>query len=96
MASSAAVRPFLSMPGPRSFPLVGTLPHYLLKGGRYSFDRLHRNGASKLAEFGCPAVRERIVPGVDLVWLFDPDDIRTMFAVEGKYPSRRQGKEKDV
>ncbi len=90
MCASAA-RPFLSLPGPRSFPLLGTLPHYLPAVGSYSFDRLHWNGASKLRQFQCPAVRERIVPGVDVVWLFAPEDIRTMFAVEGKYPSRRQG-----
>ncbi len=86
--ASAASRPFLSMPGPLSFPLVGTLPHYLPMLGSYSLDRLHRNGALKRARFG-DVVREQIVPGVNIVWLFAPEDIRTMFAVEGKCPSRR-------
>ena len=34
-------------------------------------------------------VRERIVPGVDLLLLFRPEDIRDMYRQEGPYPSRR-------
>lgn len=36
-----------------------------------------------------PIVREEIVPKVNLVWLFKPEDIETLFRVEGKYPHRR-------
>ena len=35
-------KPFSSMPGPRSYPLLGTVPHYI--SGRYSRDSLHRTG----------------------------------------------------
>lgn len=34
-------------------------------------------------------MREEIVPGVNIVWLFKPEDIETMFRCEGKYPKRR-------
>lgn len=34
-------------------------------------------------------VREEIVPNVNIVWLFKPEDIETMFRCEGKYPQRR-------
>lgn len=29
------------------------------------------------------------MPGVNIVWLFKPEDIETMFRCEGKYPQRR-------
>lgn len=34
-------------------------------------------------------MRENIVPGVNIVWLFKPEDIQTMYQHEGKYPLRR-------
>ena len=57
----AAVKPFLEMPGPRSYPIFGTLGSYFVSK-KYSFDRLHWNGRKKFEEFG-PVVREEIVPG---------------------------------
>jgi len=81
------VAPFKSMPGPRSLPIIGTLYHYFWTK-KYSFDRLHWNGQSKYKEFG-PIVREEIIPGTHLVWVFRPEDIRTMYESEGLYPSRR-------
>ncbi|KAG8227908.1 hypothetical protein J437_LFUL011836 [Ladona fulva] len=81
-------RPFESMPGPKSFPFIGTLWNYLPLIGKYRMDRLHRNGALKLAEFGS-VVREEIVPGTVIVWLFDPVDVEQLFRVEGRFPCRR-------
>ncbi|XP_059475605.1 cytochrome P450 302a1, mitochondrial [Neocloeon triangulifer] len=81
-------RPFQEMPGPRSLPVVGTLYKYLPVFGEYQFDRLHWNGAKKLAKYGA-AVREEIVKGTSIVWLFDPNDIETLFRHgEGKHPQR--------
>uniref|UniRef100_A0A182JET2 Cytochrome P450 n=1 Tax=Anopheles atroparvus TaxID=41427 RepID=A0A182JET2_ANOAO len=59
-------------------------------GGRYSFDELHRSGADKYARYG-PIVRETMVPGQDVVWLYDPADIATVLddRTPGIYPSRR-------
>jgi len=56
--------------------------------GEYQFERLHWNGAKKFAKYG-PAVREEIAPGTTIVWLFDPDDIESLFRnFEGKHPHR--------
>lgn len=82
------VKPFEDIPGPRSLPVVGTLYHYLPFVGQYSFKRLHHTGLRKLQQFG-PIVREQLVPGVTLLYLFDPCDIETMYATEGRYPMRR-------
>lgn len=49
---------------------------------------MHRNGFKKLSNYG-PIVREEIVPKVNIVWLFKPDDIESLFRGEGKYPQRR-------
>lgn len=56
----AGVRPFSEMPGPKPWPLVGTLPYYWT--GEYSWDRLHQTGAIKCKQFG-DCVREAILPG---------------------------------
>ena len=54
-------RPFSEMPGPKPWPLVGTLPYYWT--GEYSWDRLHKTGALKCKQFG-DCVRETILPGL--------------------------------
>ena len=82
----SSLLPFSAMPGPVSFPLVGCLPHYW--SGRYSLDRLHWNGLAKYRQYG-DIVREDIVPGVSLVWLFNPEDIKKLFLAEVSCPSRR-------
>jgi ecdysteroid 25-hydroxylase CYP302A1 len=81
-------RPFNEIPGPKSLPLVGSLWNYLPVFGKYDFERLHHNGQKKLQEYG-PLVREEIVPGVFLVWVFTPSDIENVFRSEGRYPERR-------
>ena len=74
------------MPGPTSWPLLGTLPYYWR--GEYSWERLHRTGLKKYLEYG-DCVRETVLPGVHVVWLFHPRDIRQMYRSEGSTPSRR-------
>lgn len=57
--------------------------------GKYSFDELHRSGLMKYEEFGS-IVCERMVPGVSIVWLYEPDDIAQVFVENsGDYPRRR-------
>ncbi|PNF31552.1 Cytochrome P450 302a1, mitochondrial [Cryptotermes secundus] len=56
--------------------------------GKYSFKQLHHGGHKKLQEFGS-IVREDIVPGVSVVWVFTPSDIEQVFRNEGRYPERR-------
>nr|UOW66135.1 cytochrome P450 302A1 [Rhopalosiphum padi] len=82
------VKEFNEIPGPLSLPLVGTLYQYLPVFGKYKFDRLHYNGLAKLRQYG-PVVREDIVPGVSIVWIFKPEDIETLYRKEGRYPERR-------
>jgi ecdysteroid 25-hydroxylase CYP302A1 len=82
----AGGRPFSCMPGPAPWPLLGTLPHYWL--GRYSWGRLHTSGALKCRQFG-DCVREDVLPGVSVVWLFHPRDIRAIYRAEGREPARR-------
>lgn len=81
-------KPFEEIPGPMSLPLVGCLHHYLPYIGQYSFSRLHHAGRLKLQQFG-PIVRERFPGNVSVLYLFDPEDIETMYAKEGRYPWRR-------
>uniref|UniRef100_A0A8D8VJU8 Cytochrome P450 302a1, mitochondrial n=1 Tax=Cacopsylla melanoneura TaxID=428564 RepID=A0A8D8VJU8_9HEMI len=83
-----AVKSFEEIPGPKSLPFVGTLHKYLPLIGEYQFDRLHWNGLAKYRQYG-PLVKEEIVPGVHLVWVFRPEDIETVFKSEGRYPERR-------
>lgn len=79
---------FEEIPGPKSLPLVGTLYQYLPVFGRYKFDRLSHNGLAKFRRYG-PIVREEIVPGVNVLWIFKPEDIEILYRNEGKYPERR-------
>ncbi|GJQ70311.1 putative cytochrome p450 [Trypoxylus dichotomus] len=82
------IKKFDEIPGPISIPIIGTLHNYLPIIGPYQFDRLHHNGFKKLSRYGS-IVREEMVPKVNIVWLFKPEDIETLFRTEGKYPQRR-------
>ena len=50
-------------------------------GKRYETD------VNRLNKYG-PIVKERLLPGVTFVHLFDPEDIATMYQHEGQYPMR--------
>lgn len=80
------LKPFTDIPGPKALPKLGNWWRYLL--GEYSMDRLHRSGLKKYGQFG-PIVREEIVPGVNLLLLYTPQDIERMYQLEGPFPSRR-------
>ncbi|XP_011263096.1 cytochrome P450 302a1, mitochondrial [Camponotus floridanus] len=82
-------KPFEDIPGPRSLPIIGTLYKYLPFIGEYSFVKMHTNGLLKLKRYG-PLVREEIVPGESVVWVFRPEDIAKIFKAEaGLHPKRR-------
>ncbi|XP_012530944.1 cytochrome P450 302a1, mitochondrial isoform X2 [Monomorium pharaonis] len=82
-------KPFENIPGPRSLPIIGTLYKYLPFIGEYKFTKLHTNGLLKLKRYG-PLVREEIVPGQSVVWIFRPEDIAEIFKAEaGLHPKRR-------
>ncbi|XP_034189588.2 cytochrome P450 302a1, mitochondrial [Osmia lignaria lignaria] len=82
-------KPFKDIPGPRSLPIIGTLYKYLPLIGEYNFTKLYESGRKKLNRFG-PLVREEIVPNVNVVWVYRPEDIAEIFRAEsGLHPERR-------
>nr|CAH0105835.1 unnamed protein product [Daphnia galeata] len=84
--STKETKSFSLIPGPKPLPVVGNIWRYAI--GEYSFDQLHVTGLKKYLQFG-PIVREEILPGVNLLLLYRPEDIERMYQVEGRYPSRR-------
>ncbi|XP_053662324.1 cytochrome P450 302a1, mitochondrial [Anopheles marshallii] len=89
-APKGTVKTFEQIPGPKGPLGLGNLFQYIPGIGRYSFDELHRSGEDKYRQYG-PIVRETMVPGQNIVWLYDPDDIATVLddRTPGMYPSRR-------
>ncbi|XP_055535254.1 cytochrome P450 302a1, mitochondrial [Wyeomyia smithii] len=81
---------FDAIPGPRGPLGFGNLFQYIPGIGKYSFDALHQSGQDKYEKYGS-IVRETMVPGQDIVWLYDPDDIATVLndKTPGIYPARR-------
>ncbi|GAB0099184.1 Cytochrome P450 302a1, mitochondrial [Sergentomyia squamirostris] len=80
---------FSDIPGPRGFTAINRLIKGLF-GGASDLDTLHLAGLKKFNRYG-KIVRETPVPGVNVVWLFDPDDIATVLNDHGagNYPERR-------
>lgn len=75
-------KPFKSIPGPKLYPLVGNLTQYMFG----PFDRLKYQHAleSLHKEYG-PIVKENL-GGREIVHVFEPEDIKTYYSHEGKYP----------
>ncbi|XP_001661673.2 cytochrome P450 302a1, mitochondrial [Aedes aegypti] len=84
------VKPYNQIPGPRGPFGFGNLYQYIPGIGKYSFDALHESGQDKYEKYG-PIVRETMIPGQDIVWLYDPNDIAAVLndKTPGIYPSRR-------
>ncbi|XP_053955018.1 cytochrome P450 302a1, mitochondrial [Anastrepha ludens] len=80
-------KPFKDIPGPRGPFGLGILYQYLPLIGRYSWLKLHKAGRDKYERYG-PIVRETVIPGEDIVWLYDPNDIATLLN-ERDFPQRR-------
>lgn len=71
-------------------PFLIKLMRTLSFPGKYSWDELHLSGIKKYQQYG-PIVKERLYPGVDLLFLFDPDDIATLLNDKNSkdYPQRK-------
>uniref|UniRef100_A0A1B0GP21 Uncharacterized protein n=1 Tax=Phlebotomus papatasi TaxID=29031 RepID=A0A1B0GP21_PHLPP len=80
---------FSDIPGPRGFTALSRVLRGLF-GGTSDLDALHLAGFQKYQRFG-KIVRETPLPGVNVVWLFDPDDIAKVLSDHGNgnYPQRR-------
>ena len=81
-SATAAVKQFTSIPGPASLPVVGTSLMYKL--GARDKDQYHLALMDMYRSYG-PLVRENI-GGKTVVHVFDPDDIKNVYSVEGKRP----------
>ncbi|KAI8039045.1 cytochrome P450 302a1, mitochondrial isoform X1 [Drosophila gunungcola] len=80
-------KPFQAIPGPRGPLGLGNLYNYLPGIGSYSWLKLHQAGQHKYEKYGA-IVKETIVPGQDIVWLYDPRDIASLLN-ERDCPQRR-------
>ncbi|KAI5631554.1 cytochrome p450 domain-containing protein [Phthorimaea operculella] len=77
---------FDDIPGPKSYPVIGTLYKYFPLIGDYSAETLDKNAWLTWRRYGSIA-RER--PGIRLLHVFDPDDIAAVFRQDDRYPARR-------
>ena len=60
------------------YPLSPGTTHLYSESGPYSWTRMHHSALAKLRQFGA-RVKEDIVPGVTLLYLFNAEDIRILF-----------------
>lgn len=82
-----SARPFGEIPGPKGLPLIGNIHRYLPRIGEYSTSKWHEAGILKYKKYG-PIVREEIIPGVNIVHLYDPRDMEVIHRNEGRIPTR--------
>lgn len=82
-----AAKSFDIIPGPRGIFRLGNVLNYFPIFGKYSWLELHKASQDKYDKYG-PIVRETMVPGVDIVWIYDPNDIAKVLNERG-YPKRR-------
>lgn len=84
---SRAIKPYKSIPGPRGPFGLGNIFKYLPLIGKYSWLKLHHSSYDKYNCYGS-IVKETMVPGEDIIWLYDPKDIATLLNTK-TYPLRR-------
>jgi ecdysteroid 2-hydroxylase len=80
LANSPCV-PATEIPSPRSLPIIGTTLDLIAAGGA---SKLHEYVDARHRQLG-PIYRESIGP-VTGVFVADPDQMRRVFNLEGKYP----------
>ena len=81
-AAISSIKPFSSIPGPLSLPLVGSCLRY--RFGSRGKTEYHLALKDMHQEFG-PLVKEQIGTRT-ILHVFCPDDIKTVYSVEGKWP----------
>ncbi|XP_031769333.2 cytochrome P450 302a1, mitochondrial isoform X2 [Galleria mellonella] len=82
----SGLKKFDEIPGPKSYPLIGTLYKYLPFIGDYDAEALDKNAWLNWKRYGT-LVREE--PGVNVLHVFEPDDIEAVFRQDHRYPARR-------
>ena len=78
----SSIKPFSSIPGPRSYPLVGSCLQY--RYGKRTKTAYHL-GLGDMHQLYGPLVKEHI-GGKAVLHVFCPEDIKTVYGVEGKWP----------
>lgn len=81
------VKPFNTIPGPKSFSFLGTKPLFWKIVGKYDRNQHMDTYFKFYKEFG-QIVREDVHPKHPLVHIYNPADMQTMFIYEGTYPQR--------
>ncbi|XP_045764195.1 cytochrome P450 302a1, mitochondrial isoform X2 [Maniola jurtina] len=84
--SNPSVLNFENIPGPKSYPAVGTLYKYWPCIGEYNIEAIDKAAWLNWRKYG-GLVREE--PGVKLLHLFEPDLIESVFRQKERYPARR-------
>lgn len=88
ISTSTGAKPFDSIPGPKSLPLINNVWRYLPIIGQYKPDTLVENARYNREKYG-PIVREKITSNLTVLHLFRPSDIESLFRQDGKHPHRR-------
>nr|QGQ60786.1 CYP44 [Eurytemora pacifica] len=76
------IKRFQDIPGPPSWPLVGSALIY--RFGQFNKTQYHEALKDMHLKYG-PLVKENI-GGKIVIHVFDPEDIKTVYGYEGKYP----------
>lgn len=75
-------RPFAEIPGPRRWPLIGSLLDF---HSRWGDERTFKIARDYYEEFGT-VVRVQLPGQGPEVWVYDPHEMLKLFLAEGKYP----------
>ena len=88
-AEGIAAKPFKEIPGPKGFPIIGTLLDYVRDQGEgiRGYKRMHVMQQQRIQQFGS-IYREKIV-NCETVAISNPDDVQFLFRNEGKHPTRQ-------
>lgn len=80
-----SVRPLQEVPGPRGWPLIGTLLDYINKDGP-SFGKMFEMNRKRALQYG-PIFQEKIVTE-RMVVISDPEEYRKVIHADGRTPTR--------
>lgn len=86
-SQSEGVKAYETIPGPKGPLGLGNIFRYMPLVGKYSWEQLHHASHDKYERYG-PIVKETMVPGEDIVWLYDPKDIAILLTSKS-FPLRR-------
>nr|QLI62179.1 cytochrome P450 30 [Streltzoviella insularis] len=86
LGSKKTIKNFDDIPGPKSYPVIGTLYKYFPFIGDYNAETLDKNAWLNWRRYG-GLVRES--PGVKLLHVYDPDNIEAVFRQDDRHPARR-------